>query len=326
MNRILPALMTLAIAAMWSGAALADSRPVLRSQVTTLSEIVTVGDFYSNAGATSDTPLFRSPDMGTKGDVPADLVAKRARAAGLTEAGTDGLRKVIVHRRAERFDSDRLAALIRDSIAAQDATLDPDEVDVTFFHRQNEIVANPNAPAPVRVDSIHWTRSSGQFAATLTVAGERSERQIVLNGRALEMIEFVSLMQPLRRGGVLKESDLTTIRLARSKVPANALTDPASIIGLAARNNIRSGAPLARKDFEHPVLISRGDKVTVSFQMPGMKLTTRAQALMDGAAGDVIDVKNLQSRRIVPATVLSRGQVRVDAANPTIASLTNEAI
>ena len=53
----------------------AGEKPVLRSQVMTLSDIVTVGDFYSNAGMLASKPLFRSPDMGTSGNVPADVVA-----------------------------------------------------------------------------------------------------------------------------------------------------------------------------------------------------------------------------------------------------------
>ena len=69
--------------------ALAGEPPVLRSQVMTLSEIVTVGDFYSNAGTHAEKPLFRSPDMGTSGDVAANLVAERAPRGG-SDIGRNG--------------------------------------------------------------------------------------------------------------------------------------------------------------------------------------------------------------------------------------------
>ena len=45
------------------------------------------------------------------------------------------------------------------------------------------------------------------------------------------------------------------------------------------------------------------------------------QAMEDGAAGDTIDIMNLQSRQIVTATVVSRGQVRIEPVTPLIASL-----
>ena len=109
MKLLLKSLLPLILTGVLAAVAHADDRPVLRSQVMTLSEIVTVGDFYSNAGMIASKPLFRSPDMGTSGNVPAKLVAERAKAAGLNLAGTDGLRTVVVHRAATKLNRDQLA-------------------------------------------------------------------------------------------------------------------------------------------------------------------------------------------------------------------------
>ena len=107
--------------------AIAEVQPVLRSQVMTLSDIVTVGDFYSDAGAHAAKPLFRSPDMGTSGNVPANLVAERARAAGLTTAGTDGLRTVVVHRGATELGRDQLANLVRKTLGRTERRHRPEQ-------------------------------------------------------------------------------------------------------------------------------------------------------------------------------------------------------
>jgi flagella basal body P-ring formation protein FlgA len=304
--------------------ALANERPVLRSQVMTLSDIVTIGDFYSNAGMLAEKPLFRSPDMGTSGNVSATLVAERARAAGLTDAGTDGLRTVAVFRGATRFNRDQLAGLVRNTLAERNAGLDPAKLDIRLLQAPDQVLADPKVHDPIRVDRVEWSQSNGHFTLHATVAVEIGTEPLTLSGIATEMIDVVALLQPLRRGDILKEEDLDVIRLARNKVPAGALTEADDILGKEARTNIRANAPLARRDFQRPMLVERGEKVTVVYEMAGMKLTSRAQAMEDGAKGDVIDVRNLQSRRIVPATVSSRGQVRVHAANPVVASLNSE--
>ncbi|KZM47643.1 flagellar basal body P-ring formation chaperone FlgA [Labrenzia sp. OB1] len=324
MKHLLKTATALLLAALASGVSVAEERPILRSQVLTLSDIVTVGDFYSNAGLLAPKPLFRSPDMGTSGNVSADVVAQRARAAGLELAGTDGLRSVVVHRGATRFDRGRLEGLVRTALAERNAGVDADNLNVRLVQAPEQILADPKVTDPVRIDRVDWQQSNGRFTIFATVAVEHGTQAVTLSGSAVEMIEVVTLSQPLRRGDILSEDELAVIRLPRSKVPAGAIVDAEEITGKEARTSLRANAPLARHDFRHPVLVGRGEKVTVTFELAGMKLTSRAQAMDDGAKGDVIDVMNLQSRRIVPATVASRGQVRVQTANPVVASLNSE--
>lgn len=301
--------------------ATATDRPVLRSEVRTLSEIVTVGDFYLNAGLYADVPLFRSPDLGTSGDVPAEVVARRAQAAGLVTAGTDGLFKVVVHRRAEIYDRDSVKTMVQNALAGQDAALLARDIEITMFQAPATIHADPAAEEPVRVGRILWSRNDGRFTVHLDVAGKTGTHPVKVTGLAKEMVEVAALLQPLRRGAILKPEDVTAVRLPRNNVPARALQDAAELIGLAARNNLRANTPLRRNDFERPTVVPRGEKVTITYQLPGMKLTTRGQAMEDGAAGDPIDIMNLQSRQIVTATVVSRGQVRIEPVTPLIASL-----
>ncbi|WP_150525595.1 flagellar basal body P-ring formation chaperone FlgA [Roseibium sediminis] len=300
--------------------AAADQRPVLRSEVHTLSEIVTVGDFYSNAGLVSQKPLFRSPDFGTTGTVPAAMVAERAKAAGLASASTDGLRQVVVHRRAELFDQARLKSLVAETLANQDASLDVADLNITLFSNVGTIQANPAAEQLVQVNNVLWSRSDGRFTISFSFAGEYDRTNVSLNGHAQEMLEVTTLLQPLKTGQILRLEDLTTTRMPRTKVPANAVGNPDEVVGLAARSSLRANMPLARNDFTKPILISRGEKVTITYVIGGMKLTTRGKAMDDGAKGEPIDIMNLDSRRIVPAMVLSRGQVLAQPAHAQIAS------
>ncbi|MHA7777714.1 flagellar basal body P-ring formation chaperone FlgA [Roseibium sp. M-1] len=304
--------------------ALADETPVLRSQVMTLSEIVTIGDFYSNAGLLASKPLFRSPDMGTSGNVPAAQVAERARAAGLDGAGTDGLRTVVVYRGATTLNRDQLAGFVRKALADRNAGVDAESLEIRLLQSPDKVVADPKVQDPIHVDRVEWNEASGRFTLYASVAIEFGTEPLLLAGIATEMVEVVALAQPLRRGDILKENDIDVIRMPRTKVPSGAIADASEIVGMEARTSLRAASPLSRRDFQQPVLIRKGEKITVTFEMPGMKLSSRAQAMDDGAQGDVIDVMNLTSRRMVPATVTSRGHVRVHAANPVVASLNSE--
>ncbi|MFD1696643.1 flagellar basal body P-ring formation chaperone FlgA [Roseibium aestuarii] len=293
----------------------AQIKPVLRSEIAVLSDIVTVGDFYSDAGPVALVPLFRAPDLGVTGSVPAEDVARRAQAAGLTDAGTDGLRAVTVHRRAEIYDAARLKTVIGAAIALRDANIRAEDLEVSFFRDPAPLQADPGDMEPVRVDQVVWSRTDGRFTVSASVATGGGRQTLSLTGFAREMVEVTVLAQPLSRGTVLKAEDLTVARLPVQQVPARAVLDPADVVGLAARMNMRPNSPLVRADFERPVLVARNERVTLTFEMPGMKLTSRGQAMEDGSEGDMIDIMNLQSKRVVPAIVVGHGQVRILAPN-----------
>jgi len=301
--------------------AAAMAAPVLRSEVAVVSDIVTVGDFYSEAGMVSRTPLFRSPDLGTSGTVSAEIVAKRARAAGLAEAGTNGLREVVVKRLSLAYNADRLKAFVAETLAGQDATIRVEDLDISF-HRQPRTIHLPALTEEVlQADHVLWSRTDGRFDILIRYPDGPRFSELSVTGVAREMISIATLIQPLRRGAVIQPSDLTIMRVPRGRVPARAIVSHEEIAGLAARSSLRAQTPLTRADFERPVIIKRGAKVSLVFSLPGMKLTARGQAMDDAALGDVIDVMNLQSRRIVQATVQSRGQVRVEPTSALIASL-----
>ncbi|NVK35519.1 MAG: flagellar basal body P-ring formation protein FlgA [Rhodobacteraceae bacterium] len=321
MKRIL-AIACLALATFVQGiGAQAKDQPILRAHISTVNDIVTVGDFYQNAGALADEPLFRAPDLGTSGAVPADLVSKRAKQVGLENAGTDGLESVTVHRRADTYDVERLKELVAESLANEDALVDPQDLEITFFRTPRDVQINPASVEPVVVNNIAWSSRNNRFNISYSIdVGGRYEK-LTLSGHAMETVEVLALTRAVGKGSVVQERDFTRIRLPKKSVPTNAANDAKTLIGLAARQNMKAGMPLLQSNFERPILISRGEKVTLTFLMPGMKLTTRGQAMIEGAMGDIIDVMNLQSRRTVPAEIIGRGQVRVLSNAPVVASL-----
>ncbi|WP_439530772.1 flagellar basal body P-ring formation chaperone FlgA [Pannonibacter sp.] len=321
MRHILFAAFALLGAALAGLPAFALGTPVLRSQVTINSDVVTVGDFYSNAGLLAGVPLFRSPDLGQSGRVEAGVVAERARAAGLAGAGTDGLRDVLVERQSIVMDAGRLSAMVADAIAAQNPDVSAADLDVLFMRNPQTTHVDPAASDPIRLEQMVWSRNDGRFDMTVELVGASGPRKLVLTGTAREMASVLTLAQPLDKGQLIKPEDVTTLRLPRSRVPARSLTDVSDIAGLAARNNLRPGRPLSRTDFERPQLIARGDQVTLVYEIGAMRLTTKGQAMASGAAGDLIDIMNIQSRRTVTGTVLGRGQVRVGTPPRTVAAL-----
>ena len=67
-------------------------------------------------------------------------------------------------------------------------------------------------------------------------------------------------------------------------------------------------------DLREPVLVPRNSLVVLRLELNRMVLTVQGRALEDGAAGDVIRIRNTKSNTVVSGVVAETGTVRVQPA------------
>ena len=135
-----------------------------------------------------------------------------------------------------------------------------------------------------------------------------------IGGAAIELVEVGVLNRALNRGETIQAADLAIERRPREGLPGDLQADAASLAGRIARRPLSAGAVVRTGDLGKPE--TRGDIVTVFYEVPGMTLTLRARATEAGAQGDTIAVLNVQSKKSLHATVVSPGRVAVSAATP----------
>ncbi len=90
--------------------------PALRASATVSGDIVHIGDLIENSGPVANVPIFRAPDLGTRGTVPTEKVVEAIRPHQLIGIDTRGLNEVVVIRAtreispAADFRADRQSA------------------------------------------------------------------------------------------------------------------------------------------------------------------------------------------------------------------------
>src|ERR1041384_5166612 len=76
--------------------AAAQNAPRLKAQAIVATDVVRIGDLVENAGVAASTPIFRAPDLGQTGAVPARAVLDAVRPYGLIAVDTRGLSEIAV--------------------------------------------------------------------------------------------------------------------------------------------------------------------------------------------------------------------------------------
>ncbi len=282
----------------------------LRPSALVTTDLVTLGDLFEDAGIFADKPVFRAPDAGIVGALPAASALAAAEAAGLdvTPVAFDSVRVV---RAGTEIGEDAILGLIRAAIASR-LKIAPETVDVAFDGMIEPVTADASADEPVTLAALSLQTGSGRFSARLAVDVGADIRAVDLSGRAVETAEVVVSRRALDRRDVIREADVTLARVERRKLARGAGLDLAAVVGKAATRALRAGDPIAATDVENPRVVGRGELVTLTYERPGISLTARGRALGDGAVGDSVSVLNEQSRRTVEGVVVAAGVVRVD--------------
>jgi flagellar basal body P-ring formation protein FlgA len=304
--------LALPLAGLCAGVALAeDGRPALRASVTVTGDIVRIGDLVENAGAVAEVPIFRAPDLGTRGAVPTERVVEAIRPHQLIGIDTRGLAEVIVTRASRAITSQEISMRVARALEGQYGLGDARNIQVQFDRDVRTLNVEPNITGELQVASFAYNPRSGRFDVTFDLQSSAALRWQAtrFTGVAIETVEAITVEHPVEHGEVLKASDLVVER--RPKAEGQVITDMRTAIGLAARHQLRPGQPLHNADLTKPAIVQRNDTVTLIYEAPGLTLTLRGQAQDAGALGDTISVINSQSKRVVQGVVTGPGRVTV---------------
>jgi flagella basal body P-ring formation protein FlgA len=115
----------------------------------------------------------------------------------------------------------------------------------------------------------------------------------------------------LPRDAMISASDLQLIERDVAPLNGQFLTTVDEAVGLSARRPVTAGAVLSRDQLLQPLLIRRGDAVTIRAESGGLNVNMPGVAMTDGRRGESIRVRNSNSARMVDAQVVDAGVVSV---------------
>ena len=114
----------------------------------------------------------------------------------------------------------------------------------------------------------------------------------------------------IARGDTISETDLTYATLDGAALMSGIPTKMAEVLGLQARRTLSAGQPFRSEDVRRPIVITKGQTVTMQFIVPGVELTAMGRAMSEGGVGDTVTIQNPASYRMISGTVIAPGTVR----------------
>jgi len=132
-------------------------------------------------------------------------------------------------------------------------------------------------------------------------------------------VKVVVPAHDIARGTAITDADLTYGTL-NGEVMSGIITDMDDVVGLEPRRTLRAGEALRAQDLRHPVVVTKGQTVTMTFAAPGIVLTATGKAMSQGGVGETVTVQNPVSFRQISCVVTGPGEVRAQSTGGVISS------
>ena len=150
-----------------------------------------------------------------------------------------------------------------------------------------------------------WVRHIRSKGASTRQAADRARQRTVAGP------EVVRLSRSLKRGAVVTAND---IEMAPAGIShgLGVFTDASDAIGRKLIANVGEGRVLQARQLEQNWMIARDMLVEIAFQNSSVSVSMPGIALQNGQLGELIEVRNSSSGRILQATVTGPQKVKIN--------------
>lgn len=300
MPRILSALVIVALAALIGIVAPAVAA-TLRPTATVESNVIRLGDLFADAGPHAADVVAPAPPAGSRTIFDADWLAATAREHQLDWQPASPFDRASVERATRSIAADAIAQRLLNEIGTRQSI---DGAEIRLDNPGLRLQVPAESSGAIAVESLSVDPRSGRFTAMIAApAGNADADRERVTGRLIRMVELPVLARPVAPGDVIAAQDIENLRLRAERVGADTITDRRELIGKTPRRALRAHEPLHAADVQAPIIVRKGDLVTIVLETPSLRLTTQGKALEDGAMGAAIRIANTKSNRVIDATV-----------------------
>lgn len=189
-----------------------------------------------------------------------------------------------------------------------------DDVELEFFGGKTSFSIEDASVVKIMIIDLHVDEDSGKFTAEAEIfADGNSVAKTTLLGRAYMLGNVWVPIREIVKDEVIGSDDIKLVKMRLNRLRGDVISDEKDLIDKQAVRNLKEGKPVATKDVRDEVVVKRGDKVMVVYNYKGLHITSRMEALEDGAKGKMIRLLNAKSSKEISGKVLSKNMVVIAA-------------
>lgn len=188
-----------------------------------------------------------------------------------------------------------------------------DDIEVEFFGGKTTFVLQDAGQARIMISNLKVDEEQNKFTADAEIfADGDSAGNTRLNGKYyVKVVAFVPAAA-IEKGKIITENMLKEISVRGNRIKENTIAEKERLVGLQAKKTLKEGKLIIEREVGQPLVVRKGDIVTAVYRSKGLQITSKAEALEDGARGQRIDLANTKSGKKFNAKVIDAATVEID--------------
>ncbi len=267
-----------------------------KRDITITGDNITLGDVFDGIYKNENYVLAPAPHPNTPITWDARTLNRLAKAFKLNwrPSSTD---QITIRRLATVISEDMIKNAILNSF--QNQNVNPN-MDLEFVGADPTIILSHELAPTINVDTSSFNRERQTFSATLSTSGNKTFHY---KGVAHKMVRIPVLKTAARRGDSIKQSMISMIDIRENYITDDIALHVDELLHMTPRKIVRANEPVKLSQLNKPIMVKRGDLVTMQLKSGPISLTALAKAMENGTKGDMIRLVNMDSKRTLEAQV-----------------------
>lgn len=283
----------------------------LKTESRVSGAVVTVGDVFDGVTAGADHVLAPAPNFGKTLKLNAHDLTRIATAFKLDWQPKSDMDTLVISRAAAEVDNYAIDAALQQSLADK---MEGRKFDMQLTERSVSMFLPDNLTASVDADIIDFDPAKGDFRAKLSSPSrEHAVTTKEVTGKVYALVEVPVLKAPLAAGDIIASSDLEYVDVRAVDASSSVIFSADKLVGMSPRRGLQAGRQIATADVITPVMVKKGQLITMILKNKIISLSAQGKALGDGAEGEVVRVLNTTSNQVIEGIVTGPQTVAIRA-------------
>ncbi len=156
-------------------------------------------------------------------------------------------------------------------------------------------------------------QNAGRIPLTLQInVDDKYQKRVRLTSRVTVTQNVIKTTKSLRRGKLITSDDVFLETIETEKPFENAITNLKNVVGFEAGRNLSKGKIIIASNLKKPALGNKGDKILILAEKGTMKITTPGILKEDGYEDSMVQVLNMESKKIIYGKLVDANTVKVN--------------
>ena len=188
---------------------------------------------------------------------------------------------------------------------------DPESMDISIKYEARDLEL-PEGKLLLDFVKINNPRGVGRIPLTALVKVDgKFIKRLRVNAKVAVYQDVVKTVSSIQRGNVISVSDVVVERTRTERVLKDIPTTLDKVIGRAATRNLQNGKIVKFRDLKKVPTVKRGSRVIILARKGSVKITAPGTVREDGFKNSIVQVVNLETKKMIYAEVINGNTVEV---------------